>query len=41
MKIDRLFQKAEKKQEFSRDSMLHAVVEFIFCDDQVRFFSVL
>ncbi|KAG1748009.1 uncharacterized protein EDB91DRAFT_1048347 [Suillus paluster] len=36
MKIDRLFQKTEKKQlqEFSRDSVLHAVVEFVVCDDQ-------
>ncbi|KAG2352169.1 hypothetical protein BDR07DRAFT_1314957 [Suillus spraguei] len=32
--IDGLFQKAEKKQEFSRDSVLHAVAEFIVCDDQ-------
>jgi hypothetical protein len=39
MKIDRLFQKTEKKQlqEFSRDSVLHnAVAEFVVCDDQVR-----
>jgi hypothetical protein len=41
MKIDGLFQKVEKKQEFSRDSVLHAVAEFIVCDDHVRFFSVL
>jgi hypothetical protein len=41
MKIDRLFQKAEKKQEFSRDTVLHAVAEFIVCDDKVRFFSML
>jgi hypothetical protein len=38
MKIDRLFQKTEKKQlkEFSRDSVLRAVAEFVVCDDQVR-----
>src|SRR6267154_4203866 len=41
MKIDGLFQKAEKQQEFSRDSVLRAVAEFIVCDDQVRSFSVL
>lgn len=41
MKIDGLFQKAEKKPEFSRDSVLHAVAEFIVCDDQVKSFSVL
>ncbi|KAG2343182.1 hypothetical protein BDR05DRAFT_884642 [Suillus weaverae] len=36
MKIDRLFQKTEKKQlkEFSRDTILHAVAEFVVCNNQ-------
>jgi len=34
--LDGLVQKASKLKDFSRKGVLHAVTEFIVCDDQVR-----
>jgi F0F1-type ATP synthase membrane subunit b/b' len=34
--LDRKFEKLKKLIEYTRDNVLHAVAQFIMCDDQVR-----
>jgi len=34
--LDGIVQKQSKMKEFSRKNVLHAVAEFVVCDDQVR-----
>lgn len=34
-KIDNIFDKSTAPQEFTREGVLHAVAQFVVCDDQV------
>jgi hypothetical protein len=34
--LDGIVQKISRTREFSRKNVLHAVAEFVVCDDQVR-----
>jgi len=34
--LDGIIQKLPRVKEFSRKNILHAVAEFVICDDQVR-----